>query len=163
MPDIMQRTSSIFYFTTTFFNIVYFVLKQHVLMPIEIFLILFKIFHQLNVKVVPTLPDRYTALSIGKIFLPQEENVSCFFVVVIVSVTLLESDFHPQLILWQLKQSDLQSHFVVRSRLDPGSDLSAGLQVVIQSNHLQRDCRPLLILNSHRSNIFFYMLTKQFI
>ena len=79
MPNIMQRTSSFFYFTTTFFNIVYFVLKQHVLMPIEIFLILFKIFHQLNVKVVPTLPDRYTAPSIGKVFLPQEENVSCFF------------------------------------------------------------------------------------
>ena len=65
--------------------------------------------------------------------------------------------FYPQLNLQQLIQPNLESRFIVRSRLAPsiqsGSSPSAGLQVVKQSTHLSRDCYPQLILNPHRSKI----------
>ena len=59
-------------------------------------------------------------------------------------VTLFTVFFYWQLTSWQLIQPDLESRFIVRSQLDPSiqssSSPSAGLQVVIQSTHLLKDC-----------------------
>ena len=65
--------------------------------------------------------------------------------------------FHPQLILWQLIQPDLESRIIVRSQLGPsiqsGQSPCARLQVLTQSTHLSKDCCSQLILSPNLSEI----------
>lgn len=91
--------SSIFYLTTTLLNIVHFVLKQHVLMTIEIFLTLFKIYYKLNVLVkIRLLIDTQRYLQKIEMFCHVKEKVLLvFFVVVVFQLLYLVLDFYPYL------------------------------------------------------------------
>ena len=81
-----------------------------------------------------------------------ELKTVCFF-----SQFIQTRDLFPQLTLSQLIQLDLESWNIVRCHLGPsiqsGSSPCAGLQMVMQSSYLWKDCYPQLVLNPYNSKI----------